>query len=188
MHQAPRVREIAQHIPDASLRADVIARIDRFETQVLPVFPSLRAQVVHNDLNPQNVLLDPDGSRVVGVIDFGDMTESPLVVDIAVAASYLREFAGNPLTGIAGFVGAYHAITPLERREIDLIYDLILVRLATTVSVLHWRIAERGADDPYLGNSASAESTAGKFLKLLGAVPREHARQILRQACASADV
>jgi hydroxylysine kinase len=188
MNHALRVRDIAHHIPDDSLRADVVRCIGYFETNVLPAFPSLRTQVVHNDMNPENVLLDPeDASRVAGVIDFGDMARGPLVVDVAVTGSYMREFAGNPLAKIAAFVSAYHSITPLERREIDLIYDLIRVRLATTVSVLHWRIAERGADDPYLNNSVSAESTAGRFLEVLEAVPREHACQALRQACASTD-
>ena len=189
MDHAPAVRDIAHHIPDVSLRGQVIECIDYFATHLAPSFLSLRTQVVHNDLNPENVLLDPDDtSRVAGIIDFGDMASSPLVVDVAVTASYMREFEGNPLAKIAGFVGAFHSITPLELREIDLVYDLIRVRLATTVAVLHWRTATRGADDPYLNNSVSAESTAGRFLRILGAVPGEHARQALRQACASSDV
>jgi hydroxylysine kinase len=189
MNHALSVRGMAHHVPDLSLRTQVIECIDDFETHVAPAFPSLRTQVVHNDLNPENVLLDPDDtSRVAGVIDFGDMASSPLVVDVAVTASYMREFDGNPLGKIAGFIGAYHSVMPLERREIDLVYDLIRVRLATTVAVLHWRIAKRGTDDPYLNNSVSAESTAGKFLNILSAVPREHARQALRQACASSEV
>jgi Ser/Thr protein kinase RdoA (MazF antagonist) len=188
MHEAARVREIAPYIPAPELRGRVIECLERFEAQLLPRFATLRTQVVHNDLNPENLLLDPDDvARVAGVIDFGDMTRSPLVVDVAVAASYMRELQGNPLARIATFVAAYHAITPLERDEIDLICDLVQVRLATTVSVLHWRIADRGADDPYLNNSASAESTAAEFLCLLDSIPREHARQTLRQACASTD-
>ena len=189
MNHALFVRDIAHHVPEVSLRTQVIDCIDYFATHVAPAFPLLRTQVVHNDLNPENVLLDPDDtSRVAGIIDFGDMASSPLVVDVAVTASYMREFEGNPLARIASFIGAYHSITPLERREMDLVYDLIRVRLATTVAVLHWRIARRGADDPYLNNSVAAESTAAKFLGILSAIPREHASQSLRQACASADV
>jgi len=189
MNEAARVRDLTHYIPDDAVRGQVIEALRHFEVQVHPLFPELRTQVVHNDLNPENVLIDrPNGFRIAGVIDFGDMVRCPLVVDVAVAASYLRAFEGNPLARIAAFVAAYHAVTPLELREIDLVFDLIRVRLATTVSVLHWRIAQRGADDPYLDNSVSAESTAGKFLKLLSAVPREHAWQILRQACASTDV
>jgi Ser/Thr protein kinase RdoA (MazF antagonist) len=188
MHEAARVREIAPYIPEPELRSRVIECLERFEEQVLPRFATLRTQVVHNDLNPENLLLDPDDlARVAGVIDFGDMTQSPLIVDVAVAASYMRELQGNPLARIAAFVAAYHSITPLERDEIDLICDLVQVRLATTVSVLQWRIADRGKDDPYLNNSVSAESTAAKFLCLLDSIPREHAQQTLRQACASTD-
>jgi hypothetical protein len=189
MQEAPRAIELAHHIPDPLLREQVVTCLGRFTTELLPLFPTLRTQVVHNDLNPENVLVDAgDRSRIAGVIDFGDMTEGPLVADVAVAASYMREFEGNPLARIAGFVAAYHSVTPLERREIDLIYDLILVRLATTVLVLHWRIAARGADDPYLNNSVSAESTADRFFEILAAIPPEHARQTLRQACASTEV
>jgi Ser/Thr protein kinase RdoA (MazF antagonist) len=188
MREASRVREIASCIREPDVRSRVLNCLERFEAQLLPRFATLRTQVVHNDMNPENVLLDPDDvSRVAGVIDFGDMTSSPLIVDVAVAASYMREFQGNPLARIATFVAAYHSITPLERDEIDLISDLIQVRLATTVSVLHWRIADRGADDPYLNNSVSAESTAARFLGILDSIPREHTRQTLRQACASTD-
>jgi len=189
MREAPRVREIAPYIPDPGLRGRVIECLERFEAQLLPRFATLRTQVVHNDMNPENVLLDPDDlSRVAGVIDFGDMTQSPLIVDVAVTASYMRQFEGNPLAHIATFVAAYHSIAPLERDEIDLICDLIKVRLATTVSVLHWRIADRGSDDPYLNNSVSAESTAARFFDVLDSIPPEHARQTFRQACASIDV
>ena len=38
----------------------------------LPRWPRLRAQVVHGDLNLDNVLLDEDG-RIAGIVDFGDM-------------------------------------------------------------------------------------------------------------------
>lgn len=189
MNEAVRVGEIAHHIPRDSLRRLVADCLDHFAAAVLPRFPELRTQVVHNDMNPENVLIDrPGGVRVTGVIDFGDMVRCPLVADVAVAASYMRAFEGNPLVYIAAFVGAYHAVTPLERHEIDVVFDLIRVRLATTVSVLHWRIAARGADDPYLNNAVSSESTAGKFLERISAIPREHARQMLRQACASSDV
>jgi len=189
MNEAWRLRDITHHIQDDFVRRQVADSLEHFEAHVHPRFPELKTQVVHNDMNPENVLIDrPGGTRIAGVIDFGDMVRCPLVVDVAVAASYMRAFEGNPLARIAEFVGAYHAVTPLELREIDLVFDLIRVRLATTVSVLHWRIDARGADDPYLKNSVSAESTAGKYLGILSAVPREHARQTLRQACASTDV
>jgi Ser/Thr protein kinase RdoA (MazF antagonist) len=180
MRRAGRVRELTAYIGDEELRRLVADRLDRFLERQLPLFPALRSQVVHNDLNPENVLLAADDdSRVAGVIDFGDMVASPLVVDVAVAASYLRKFDGDPLDYIREFVAAYRVVTPLESQELELVVDLVRVRLAMTTAILHWRLAERGPDDPYLGGAAASESTAARFLARLDDVPGRTAGQPL---------
>lgn len=168
MRRVGRVRELVQHVDDPALRRLVGDCLDRFLEQHLPRFPRLRSQVVHNDLNPENVLLAPDDdTRVVGVIDFGDMVASPLIVDVAVAGSYMRKFDGDPLEHVREFVAAYRAVTPLERQELDLLLDLVRVRLAMTTAILHWRLAARGPEDPYLSGATTSESSAGRFLALL---------------------
>ena len=87
------------------LRDRVSRCFDDFERQALPVFPSLRTQVIHNDLNPGNVLITGDRpARVAGVIDFGDMVRAPLIVDAAIAASYLRSDADDALAPAAALV------------------------------------------------------------------------------------
>lgn len=166
MRRAGRVRELVDYIADAALRRRVCSSLDHFLAHHLPRFPELRSQVVHNDLNPENVLLAPhDDTRVAGVIDFGDMVASPIIVDVAVSASYLRKFDGDPLDYVREFVTAYHAVTPLESRELGILLDLLRVRLAMTTAILHWRLAERGADDPYLSGASASESTAARFLE-----------------------
>lgn len=172
MQRVERVCDLVECIEDAALRARVSACLDDFLETILPRFAGLRAQVVHNDLNPDNVLLEAhDASKVAGVIDFGDMLSAPLIVDVAVAASYLRAFDGDPLRYIRAFVEAYHAVVPLEREEIALLPNLVRVRLAMTTAILHWRLGERGPDDPYLGGAASSESTAARFLARLDELP-----------------
>jgi Ser/Thr protein kinase RdoA (MazF antagonist) len=60
-----------------------------FMQQVQPRLGGLRHQVIHNDLNPYNVLVDPqDHITTVGLIDFGDMVQAPLINELAVACSY----------------------------------------------------------------------------------------------------
>lgn len=168
MRRVGRVRELTHYIGDDELRRRVSHCLDRFLEQQLPQFAGLRSQVVHNDLNPENVLLAADDdSRVAGVIDFGDMVASPLIVDVAVAASYLRKFDGDPLDYVREFVAAYETVTPLEPVETGLLLDLVRTRLAMTTAILHWRLAERGPDDPYLGGAAASESTAARFLARL---------------------
>ena len=45
-------------------------------------WPRLRAQVVHTDLTVDNTLTDDDG-LITGIIDFGDMSHSALITDLA---------------------------------------------------------------------------------------------------------
>lgn len=186
MQQAPALRELLPKVNDAAMR-DLLARcLDDFERNALPAFVSLRSQVIHHDLNPGNILIDPDDpDRVVGVIDFGDMQFSPLVVDVAVAAAYWRNDSGDPLTLIAELVAAYHAVVALTTAEIDLLYDLVCTRLATTVAILAWREHEGRESDAYLAAAAVAEGGAAPFLRRLRELPREDVSRRLRQVCAS---
>lgn len=186
MQQALELRKILEHVPRRDLRQDIARTLDDFETQALPHFTEFRSQVIHCDLNPDNVLLDADDrSSVAGVIDFGDMVKAPLIVDVAVGASYLHTTEGNPLARIAEFLAGYHSVTPLEVPEIDTLFDLIRTRLAASICILSWRATLRGADDAYLAGTVASEGRSAEFLKVLLELPRENARQTFRQICAS---
>lgn len=186
MQQALELRKILEHIPDAQLRAEVARTLDDFETVAVPQFASLRSQVIHSDFNRENVLIDAvDSDLVAGVIDFGDMVLAPLVVDVAIGASYLGATEGNPLIFIAEFLHGYHSVTPLELPEIDLLFDLIKTRMAASISILSWRAALRGVDDPYLAGAVASEGDAADFFRVLMELPRDNARQTFRQICAS---
>ncbi|MEX0707423.1 MAG: phosphotransferase, partial [Woeseia sp.] len=141
------------------------------------------AQVVHNDMNPANVLVEPGRpDRMAGIIDFGDMLHAPLIVDVAVAASYLRTSDADVLKWIAELVAGYHQISALDGTETDLLYDLISTRLAATVAILHWRVTQRGQGDEYLGEAELRESSAGEYLVRLRALTRDEVSERLRQA------
>eukprot|EP00967_Tisochrysis_lutea_P111973 scaffold176433_cov26-Tisochrysis_lutea.AAC.2 len=71
-------------------RQDVIgAVLDEFEALVLPLAPQLPCAIVHGDINDQNVLVDPTAGTVTGLIDFGDMSYTWRVCEVAVAAAYV---------------------------------------------------------------------------------------------------
>lgn len=186
MRHAPALRKILSHVEDPESRFAIAGTLDAFEASSLPRFGDVRSQVIHGDLNPDNVLIDPDDpTQVTGVIDFGDMSKAPLIVDVAVAASYLRAAEGNPLASIAEFLSAYHSVTPLELAEIDMLFDLIKTRLAASVAIKAWRATLRSADDPCLAGAAGSGPGAGEFLLRLLEIPRDHARRVFRQVCAS---
>lgn len=184
MKQALFLREITGHILDNHSKEMVNEVLTAFEDYALPVFDSLRWQVIHNDMNPDNVLIDTKGiRRVCGVIDFGDMVYSPLIIDIAVAASYLDTDDGNPLYLMNNFIAGYNNVTKLTLDEISILFDLIKVRLATTVAIAAWRKSFRDSDDPYL--VLNSDDTSAKLLGRMLEIPREHAIQTFRQICAS---
>ena len=69
-------------IGDRAARAAVDAVLDRYDAAVAPRWGLLRAQVIHGDLTADNVLADDDG-LITGIVDFGDMTHTALVADLA---------------------------------------------------------------------------------------------------------
>ena len=177
-----QLRPILHHIDDAEVRRLATAVLDDFEQRTLPVLRGLRQQLIHSDANPENVLLDTGEIGVTGFIDFGDMLRAPPVVDVAVAASYLRAFEGDALQFIVPFVAGYHSVRNLRTPEIELLFDLVRARLVTTVSMLSWRLSVRDEDDAYRQSTLSQESGAQVFLARLDGVGREVFNQALREA------
>ena len=170
MQRAAELRPLVKHVPDA-VSALVGDCIDIFEEQVAPQFGGLRTQVIHNDLNPGNVLVtDSEPAVLAGVIDFGDMLRAPLVIDVAIAASYLRATDDN-LEALRAFVAGFESQLPLDGDEKSLLYDLIRTRLAATITILYWRAAIRPANDPYL-KKALEERSSERFLRHLSQLGR----------------
>lgn len=172
MQRAGELRPLLQFVPGTGLRALVAACIDEFDERLEPALSGLRKQVIHNDLNPGNVLLTDSGPpAVAGVIDFGDMLRAPLVVDLAIAGSYLRS-TDDELATLRAFIAGFEDEFPLEDAERMLVFDLMRTRLAATVAILYWRRAARSADDPYLAR-ALEERGAERFLRHLSHLGRE---------------
>ena len=154
--------------------------IDRFDAVVAPCLPSLRASVIHNDANDWNVLVDPaTPGRVAGLIDFGDALHSVLIAEVAVACAYSILDMPDPIGAAASLVAGFHAEYPLLETELDLLFDLIAMRLVTSVTLSAQR-KEKTADNPYL---AVSEAPAWALLRRLDATNRGFATAIFRQRC-----
>jgi hydroxylysine kinase len=181
IQHAAGIRPLIAHIPDIARRQLADDFLTAFETNAKPVLSKLRAQVIHNDLNFYNVLVDPiENDRLAGILDFGDMVLSPLAVDVAVGASYHMNTTGDPWGAVAEFVSAYHAVLPLERDEVDLLYDLIAARFVVTVAITGWRAERYPQNSAYiLKNNASA----WQGLAHLSTLNRDIAQRRLRVAC-----
>ncbi len=147
VQHAAQSRELLGSIRDERHRRLVEEVLDRFETTVVPVWPSLRAQVVHGDLTTDNALAD-DAGLISGIVDFGDMSHSALVTDLAsLLDSLLKDRVGDELFRAARLIlDGYQRVTPLEPVELRLLGELLAARAAVTIAISSWR-SERGLED-----------------------------------------
>jgi 4-aminobutyrate aminotransferase-like enzyme/Ser/Thr protein kinase RdoA (MazF antagonist) len=135
-----KLRLYLPHIGDVNHHELVSYFLDRFDQNVRPLIPKLRAQIVHNDLVPDNILVaENDPGCIIGIIDFGDMIHTPLINDLATTiASMILEHA-DPLGAAVEILAGYHELIPIEEIELRLLYDLIGARLAMLNVIASWR-------------------------------------------------
>jgi Ser/Thr protein kinase RdoA (MazF antagonist) len=153
--QAQRLQDLLHTVTDAALRDVLRKHIETFVTEVKPRLPELRWQIIHNDLNPGNVLFDSrDDRKIAGIIDFGDMIRSPLVIDAAVACAYLCRRDDGSLADLLEFLRGYDAVTPLTDDELELLPYLVTIRNVTTVVISHWRASMYPENQAYILRSA----------------------------------
>jgi hydroxylysine kinase len=160
--RAHRLRDLLDTVSDPALREVLEGHLDTFSLAVQPRLTNLRWQVIHNDLNPGNVLFSEDNhDELAGIIDFGDMMRSPLVIDAAVACAYLCRRDDGSLADMLEFLRGYNAVTPFTEDEFELLPHLVVIRNVTTVVISHWRASM------YPDNRAYILRSAGRALHML---------------------
>jgi 4-aminobutyrate aminotransferase-like enzyme/Ser/Thr protein kinase RdoA (MazF antagonist) len=124
-------------VDDPERRRQLDRVLERFMDRALPALPALRAQVIHNDITLDNLLIDAGG--VTGIIDFGDMTHTALVLDVPATLQSLVREREDIFAVAADFLPGYTEVLPLERREAELLADLLAGRMAQTILISAWR-------------------------------------------------
>jgi 4-aminobutyrate aminotransferase-like enzyme/Ser/Thr protein kinase RdoA (MazF antagonist) len=156
VQHALAARAFLDDIHDPRERRLVSQVLDRYEQAVVPVWPRLRAQVVHTDLTVDNALTDDEG-LITGVIDFGDMSFSALITDLAsVLDSVGAGREGAELFRLARLVlDGYQQRTELEALELSVLGTLWAARSAVTIAVSSWRVAQ-GLEEPTFAQRCNA--------------------------------
>jgi 4-aminobutyrate aminotransferase-like enzyme/Ser/Thr protein kinase RdoA (MazF antagonist) len=182
LSRAGWIRGYLQHIKGSERRALVERFIALYESEVVPALPSLRRSVVYGDANDYNVLVSaawPQPRKVVSVIDFGDMHYGLTVSEVAIAAAYAMLGQNDPLSAAGAVVAGYHNAFPLNEAEISLLYALIGMRLAVSVTnSAHRKSLAPG--DPYVTIS---EAPAWDALEKFAAIHPRFAHYAFRDAC-----
>ena len=176
------IREHLHLLRDASRRALVEKFLSLYEAEVVPALPHLRRSVVYGDANDYNVLAGaplPLPRKVVSVIDFGDLHETVTVSEVAIAAAYAVLGKENPLRAAAEVVAGYYRAFPLSETELAVLFPLMGMRLAVSVTNSAQRATVK-PDDAYVTVS---EAPAWEALARLAQIHPSFAHYILRDAC-----
>jgi 4-aminobutyrate aminotransferase-like enzyme/Ser/Thr protein kinase RdoA (MazF antagonist) len=165
---AARLRPLTSAIADGRRRGLVEAVLDRYGARVAPRWSGLRAQVVHGDLNLDNLLLD-DAGRISGIVDFGDVGYTAQVGDFAIAlASIIR---GRPLDDVFRVariaIDGYASRIPFEAQELEALGDLVATRLAAIVVISAWRVARYPENAEYI---QAWDDDSWRLLELIGEI------------------
>ena len=178
---AERVRPYLDYLAADQLPL-VSSLLNRYETHAKPCLAKLRAQVIHNDLNPHNVMLDCEtGTRVSAIIDFGDALHAPLINELGTALSYQFDAdAADPLWQIKAFAAAYHGRIPLQPEELEVLGELIAMRMAMAITIAQWRASLYPENRVYVLRNLRS---TWRNLQCLSAMPEGLLTQSLINAC-----
>jgi hydroxylysine kinase len=168
LSQLPQLRPLMAERPQTADTARLDAQLSRFTAEVAPRLAAQRTQLVHNDFSPDNVLISPDARHLAGIIDFGDVTVTALVNDVAIAAAY--QLSGDDLIGPAlDLISGYHATTALTEDELSLLAELIGARILARIVISEWRATRFPENRTYiLRNTPRAWEHLGR-LQSIGA-------------------
>ena len=176
--QLPQLRPLLpQH------RGLVGEQLSRLAADLPPRLATQRTQLVHNDFSPDNTLISADARRVCGIIDFGDVTVTALVNDVAIAAAYQLSDEPDVLAPALDLIAGYHATTPLTAAELDLLPDLILARIVARIIISEWRAERFPENRAYvLRNTPRAWEHLHRWLSM----PAEHIAARIHQEASHA--
>jgi Ser/Thr protein kinase RdoA (MazF antagonist) len=161
MKRAPGLRQLLPHVACPELGAAIGAVLGRFDANITPMLGQLRSQVIYGDMNLDNVLVEANNpQRISGLIDFGDLVKSPLIMDLAIAAAYQLSPGDDPLAGALPMIAGFHAARRLQAVEQSLLGDLIGTRLATSLLIGNYRASLFPGNRDYLLTSFESARNA----------------------------
>lgn len=160
-------RAFVDDVKDEQIRALVNSFFIHYENNVLPKISGLRKGVIHGDANEQNILIGIDeSSEVTGLIDFGDMQWATQINDLAICMAYALLDVKDIESTAREIVNGYDKEFPIENTEFEVLSDLIIMRLITSV-VLTSNRAKQYPENTYIICSQEPASNLLKKLEKL---------------------
>lgn len=172
-------RSYLGHVEDGDNRQMLSELLQRYETLVLPRLHGCRGAVIHNDVNDNNIIVFTGRQKPdFGLIDFGDLCYGRQINELAVAMAYLLQGEKNLYTASRQIVSGYHKHFPLHENELEILFDLIRMRLLMSVCISSMR-SKSYAENDYLRIS---QKPAFELLWRMQAINPQFITAMLRDA------
>jgi 4-aminobutyrate aminotransferase-like enzyme/Ser/Thr protein kinase RdoA (MazF antagonist) len=177
------VHALAGHVPDPDVRARLTVAATLAGERVAALADQLPRQAVHLDLTDANVIASAATGLPDGIIDFGDLSDTWAVSELAVGLSSVLGHPGASPTSILPGVKAFHAIRPLSRAEADAVWPLVVLRAAVLIASGAQQ-ATLDPDNAYLTEQSDAEA---RMFELATSLPIDVMPGVIRHALGLVD-
>ena len=181
------VETLGAHVADPDRRHLLKTVAAQAWSRLGPLADQLPRQAVHLDLTDANVVASGPGgvaSHPDGIIDFGDLSHTWAVSEIAITLSSVLGHPGSTPTSILPGVKAFHAIRPLSTQEIDALWPLLVLRTAVLI-VSGAQQAVLDPDNDYLTEQSDDEA---RMFEQSASVPCDVMTAVIHAALGTAAV
>ncbi len=134
LQHANRTIELLTRYVSDPVRRDLVekAAASAWRT-VSELAAELPRQVIHCDITDDNVVCSSDSGLPDGIIDFGDLTRSWAVGELAITVSSVLRHAGGEPAATLPLITAFDRERPLRPTEVAALWPLVVLRAATLV-------------------------------------------------------
>lgn len=147
------VTQLISHAP--RLREEIAAAARAAWSRIAPHADALPRQAVHLDLTDANTVAGEAGLPD-GIIDFGDLSDTWAVSELAITLSSVLGHAGNDPASILPGIEAFHALRPLQPVEAQVLWPLLVLRTAVLI-VSGAQQSELDPDNAYITDQSDDE-------------------------------
>ena len=164
LDNALNCKQYIQDIEDPENRALIQYYYDRYESRVAPRLKKMRSAVIHSDANDYNLVVQ--GDEISGLFDFGDMVFGKQINELAIALAYAILDVDDLFMVGRSMIEGYVAEFELEEAELEILFDLVAMRLAMSVCISSNRVA-KAADEKHKEYLLITQTPAFKALRRL---------------------
>jgi len=123
-----------QDVNGKEIRSLIEKFYKHYEANVRPKIKNLHKGIVHGDANEQNLLVaEDDPSKIVSLIDFGDLQKATHINDLAIALAYSLLDVKDIDSTAREIINGYQEEFNIEDDEFDVLFDLVAMRLISSI-------------------------------------------------------